>query len=253
MLDQEFGNAPGWTLLGQDYFGDSHNEAWEIINKNVKGIQSRTNESWESLNPFSRNCNWYETIYRVNREIFKTSDFKKLSFRKSIVQCKSSKHSLLRDIEESFIKKAALMQSKQFTKEQRSNVDKLLNSEDMKEIIDQMKKSGIQSTEVLRYAVGITYQAIEMGAFNTYILTVKVAAAMNRNLGTRIVMSQATRNVARFAAALNVISWSWLALDICNGLFGPSYARMFQAVLQITQQRFILAMEGIKIEDYYNL
>ena len=83
------------------------------------------------------------------------------------------------------------------------------------------------------------------------VTTVKVAAWMNKNIGTNIVMSNAVLNVARLAKMANAIGWVWMGFDVLNLLFGSSHARLFFAVNQICTQRLILASEGIPIEKYY--
>ncbi len=58
-------------LLRKPFFGDSHAEAWFIIDKDRAGIQARSNLAFkESLNPFARSCNWYEIVERVTRKAF---------------------------------------------------------------------------------------------------------------------------------------------------------------------------------------
>lgn len=54
----------GWTLFTQDYFGDPHAEAHAILCTKITGMQSRCNKSYEKINLFANNCNWY---VRVNK------------------------------------------------------------------------------------------------------------------------------------------------------------------------------------------
>ena len=51
----------GWTTVPKPWFGDSHAEAWHIVD----GMIACTNKALESLNPVGRNCNYYDMLYRV--------------------------------------------------------------------------------------------------------------------------------------------------------------------------------------------
>jgi hypothetical protein len=55
----------GWTTVTQPFFGDSHAEAWDIISRFNQGIIACTAKSYESLNPGSRDFNYYDVLYRV--------------------------------------------------------------------------------------------------------------------------------------------------------------------------------------------
>jgi hypothetical protein len=66
----------GFCTVSQQYFGSwnddyVHQEAWEILHCHLFGIQARTNATYETLNPFARNCNWYECLRRAISANFK--------------------------------------------------------------------------------------------------------------------------------------------------------------------------------------
>lgn len=242
----------GWSLYAQKYFGDSHAEAWDILNADAKGIQARTNGAIETLTPFVRSCNWYEILYRTAKEVFKVVDREDLSFAKSIEQCQSSKSPKMAEFENWYTEKLAQLQSKQVAEANQIEIDALMDSEEVRDLAKTMKAAGVAVGALgLRYAVTMTHSALRAGGFQTYVLTVKIAAAMNRSLGTKIVMSQSTKAVARFATALNVFAWVLLVLDVVNVAFGSSHGRAFGPVSQILNQRLLLASEGIRVEDYY--
>lgn len=252
VMRNQVASALGWSLYAQDYFGDPHAEAWDIIHASSKGIQARTNESWETLNPIASNCNWYETLYRTAKEVFKTVEREKKSFSASIHACRSSSDRTLPRFEDWYVGRLAKLQAVHMSQAHMAEIEELLDAEEVRQLAAAMKAAGIGGgLATLRYAVTVVHNAIRAGGFNTYILTVKIAAAMNRNIGTKIVMSQATKTVARFATALNVAGWIWLAADVLDMVFGSSHGRAFPAVNQILNQRLLLAAEGIEIEEHY--
>ena len=56
-------------LLGCDlHAGDlPENQAWRLINQNLRGLQARTHRLPEQLSPFARNNNWWEIVTRTAR------------------------------------------------------------------------------------------------------------------------------------------------------------------------------------------
>lgn len=243
--------ALGFSLFNQPYLGDCHKEAWDILDSKVKGIRRRATESWETINPIASNANWYETVYRVGTEMFKKLEAEDLSFSKSIIGCRSRNWPPIQRIEEEFIQKLNFLQAAQLTAEQLVDLDKIVDSDEVRELAKRLKDAGFETQGAIRYGVNTTYQAIRLGGFNSYIWTVKIAGAMNRRLGTKIVMSQATKNVARFASALNWAGWLWLAVDVIELAAGSSHGRLIPAIVPILTQRIWLAGEGVRIEDYY--
>ncbi|MFC1834884.1 hypothetical protein ACFL2Q_09140 [Thermodesulfobacteriota bacterium] len=248
----EVASRLGWSLLVQDYCGDPHHEAWDMINSDVKGLQARSHETYETLNPLARNSNWYEILYRMSDEVFKNCDFDDLSHDASLRHCGNARDKLLPRLEEDILKKISLLQMKHMSEAQIAELDKFMEAEEVRDLAQKMKaKSGIQSDLIIRNGINTVYLVIRAGGFNSYIITVKVAAAMNKYMGARIAMSQATKTMARFASVLSYVGWAWLAWDLANAAFGSSLGRAFPAVMQILNQRLFLAVEDIKIEDYY--
>lgn len=242
----------GWSLYTKEYFGDPHREAWDIIHADGKGIQARTNRSLETLNLLGNNCNWYETLYRSGKEAFRKVGPEKRRFAKSIEACRDSSDTTLSRFEDWFTEKLSQLQAKHMADAQVVAIDELMETEEVRELAKNMKAAGVAGgVATVRYAVTVVHSAIKAGGFKSYIMTVKIAGAMNRNLGTKLVMSQATKSVARFAAALNAAAWAWLAYDLLVAIFGPSWGRALGPVTQILNQRLLLAAEGIRIEDYY--
>jgi len=242
----------GFSIFNQEYLGDAHAEAWDILDSNIKGIRRRASETYESLNVFAHNANWYETVYRCGKEVFKKLNAPSRSYRKTIEACKDSgKRGAVCELEEEFVKKLSALMMAQMTREQVVALEELEDADDVREIAKNMRDAGIRSSEVVRHGIAAVSNAVRLGGFNTYILTVKVAAAMNRKLGLKIVMSQATKTVARAAAALNVAAWVWLGWDVLDWIFGSSHGRLFPVVAQLLNQRLYLAAERLDIADYY--
>ena len=129
-MRQQTATQLGWSIFTQDYFGDPHAEAWDIINSNIKGIQARTNNAPETLIPIANNCNWYETLYRTGKKAFHEIDgFEKLSFSKSIAICKQSSDKTLSKFEDWHTLQIGRLQAAHMAKAGIAQVDELMESE----------------------------------------------------------------------------------------------------------------------------
>lgn len=241
----------GFSLYNQEYLGNPHKEAWAILDSKVKGLRRRATESWETLNPLAHNVNWYESLHRTGRELFQKLDAVDFSYRQSIDGCSIPNWTPLQDLEEEFIKKLGHLQAMHLTAEQLADLDKIEDSDEVRDLAKRLQTAGFRAPETIRHGIYTIHQVIRLGGFNSYIWTVKIAGAMNRKLGTKIVMSQATKSVARFASALNVVGWLWLAADMIDLAAGSSLGRLAPVIIQILNQRIWLAGEGVCIEEYY--
>lgn len=88
-------------FLSKEYFGDPHQEAWEILNGTYTGMQSRSNKSYEKLNPLASNSNWYDILVRVTKASFSGKDMDyEISNKKILEFCRESKESFIAQLEE---------------------------------------------------------------------------------------------------------------------------------------------------------
>merc|ERR1712137_230209 len=102
MLRNQISCQLGWSIFAEDYFGDSHAEAYHILNDSRSGMQARANQSYERLNPLAHNCNWYDILIRVMQSAFH-HDMKHESYSISQPACQKAGSSLIQDAEVNFI------------------------------------------------------------------------------------------------------------------------------------------------------
>lgn len=121
----------GWSTVLQKDFGDSHSEAWEIINANSTGMQACCNQTTETINLAGSNCNYYDMLYRAG--MFGMPDCKpemKKRFKrkeKKIIDewCLNPDAAQLRMLEDMLIAKMAQMQRARMNAAQREAIDKM--------------------------------------------------------------------------------------------------------------------------------
>jgi len=240
----------GMNLFANKGF-DSHEQAWTIINGDMQGIVARATHGTERFNPFADYPDWGQMLVRVINASFAGQNLSepivgdKLEFAQDPIY-----QSLIDDYEKKFLDLTAKLQFAIQGRRNQEKVDQLEDDEEIKAIRRSLIEKGF-SSDTIRYTLDTIYQVIRFGGFNSYILTVKIAAAMNRHLGTKILMKEATRNVARVAVAANVIGWLWLGYDIGKLTFGSTLERLLPAFIPIMNQSINLSMYNIDIEDYY--
>jgi len=241
--------------LGMNIFAnksfDAHEQAWAIINGNIQGIVARATHGTERFNPLADYPDWGQMLVRVINASFAGQSLSESCNGDKLKSAKDPVYqSLIDDYEKKFLDLTAKLQFAVQGQRNQEKIDQLEDDEEIKAMRRALIEKGF-SSDTIRYTLDTIYQVIRFGGFNAYILTVKIAAAMNRNLGTKILMKEATRNVARVAAAANVIGWLWLGYDIGKLTFGSTLERLLPAFIPILNQSINLAMYNIDIKDFY--
>jgi len=101
-LRNQIANMLGYCMVKKKFFGDSHNEAINIIEHKTKGWQDRCHEV--SLTIYNRlqivrknhaayqsQYTWYELLHLVSTSCWKSVKARKLDFKKSFSMCTDPK------------------------------------------------------------------------------------------------------------------------------------------------------------------
>ncbi len=200
--------------FAEESLGNPKAEAWEIINCDLRGLQARTHEWHHTISPFSGNNSWHEILTCVAEGLkLDMSDRARDQVLESAI-CEAVAKGALEEMEPA----------------QRMEVDRLIAIEPG--LVERLRDQGLRPNTVKLVMSG-ALRAAEAGGFGTFVTAVKAAAWLNRTVGTKIVMSTATKAVATAMQAVNVALWVWLAVDILDLLFGTSVMRVAPVVAQI--------------------
>jgi len=194
--------------------GDPQAEAWEIINCDLRGLQARTHEWYETLNPFGSNNGWREILRCTCQEL----------------GVEVSAAATVPTMEAAITEAVAGMALDQLTAPQRREIEKLMALEPG--LVKRLRDQGLRPNSV-RLVMSGALRAAEAGGFGTFVTAVKAAAWLNRTVGTKIVMSTAPKVLATAMQAVNVALWVWLAVDVLDALFGTSARRVAPVVAQV--------------------
>ncbi len=207
-------------------YGEGQAEACLIIGRARKGIQARSHSTLKTI-AGSENHTWPEVLVSVIQE------FK--------IECHVA-GKIEEQLEAAIFDYFAEKEWEQKKEEERQEIEKFI--EQQPELIDKLKVSGLNAKQI-RWVANLMFQAAKQGGFNTYINAVKVAAWMNGNLGTKIVMSTATKSLSVALRAVNVAMWAWLVWDILAFVFGPSRKRLIPVIALIHQHYLLEKLDGL--------
>ena len=204
---------------------DDQAEACLIIGQDRKGIQARSHSTLTTINPLSENHTWPEVLVSVIKE------FK--------IKCRFAGKTE-EQLEAVIFEYFADLEWKQKKEEERQEIEKFIKQQP--ELIDKLRAAGLD-TKQIRWVINLMFQAAKRGGFKTFINAVKVAAWMNRKLGTKIMMKTVTKSLSVALRATNVALWAWLVWDVLDFVFGPSRKRLVPMIALI-HQHYLLEKIG---------
>lgn len=255
----------GWTIFTQKYFGDPHAEAWDILSSTYTGMQSRCNKSYEKVNPFASSCNWYDMLVRVGKAGFNVDLSQKIPWKETSEKCNDSSDAFVKDIEESFLLEISRVVASQMSEEQRQAFTEELESERAKRIQKLfVNNAGVKKGEVIQYGYKITNQ-VTVASRLSHLKILKLDSSLKAAVFAESTKLVATISptayasiVAPLTAQLTLLSTPLFFLGILGltqagvlMVLGSSEGRLFNPVVMMLNQRLLLALEGIKIEDFY--
>lgn len=188
-------------------------QAWQLINEDRKGLQARASSYLRTLNILSRNPNWHEIVasackhLRINHKAYHAKTLEKRLF-------------------DHLVEKALSKMDQQ----ELAGVKKFINKE--KEFVNKLREVGL-SSRAIEFVIAATGRLAQKGGFKTYIGAVKLAAKINKRLGTKIVMKNVTKRLAVCLRALNVAFNILLVHDFLDLLFGKSDKKNVPVITQV--------------------
>jgi len=270
----------GWSTFTSASFGDPHHEAWQIINKSRVGMQARANRSYEKLDPLIRNANWYEILIRVGKSAFfgkdlsdpvKSQKKEKKESAKTQTVTPTSKHKFhywngggeisainnpkdpwIADLEEDFLEELSCHLKSQMTEEQKQQLDQLTKDPQLASIaLLFVQNAGIKRKEVISYGYNLVKQVVTYNTPSILVPTTTMMLASMFPAFAAQILPFVTVSIALLSTPLFFIGVAGLCGTGLKMLFGSSEGRVFVAVCMILNQRLLLAVEGIQIEDFY--
>lgn len=267
------------TFVVDDTYGEAHVEANRIL-FGSGGIQSRTNNTTETLNPAVRSSNWYETLYRLADQNIARDELPKQLSRSAAealcAQCGRTstdpqETNLLRDLEVKLLEHAAKQQAEKFSSEAREWIDNAIEHQDRAEfaiVFRNMLQTGVWSraleTFVIETALFTIYS--ELGASTSFveISPSKLdVAALQRLLSNSLVSGRGSfgtvKRVKRVALLAANIAFGvtfpilGIASTVAVGIalaFGSSIERLQVPVGIILAQELVLATAGVSVDQY---
>eukprot|EP01130_Rhizamoeba_saxonica_P002569 TRINITY_DN1234_c0_g1_i3.p1 TRINITY_DN1234_c0_g1~~TRINITY_DN1234_c0_g1_i3.p1 ORF type:complete len:556 (-),score=93.85 TRINITY_DN1234_c0_g1_i3:44-1711(-) len=237
-LRNKIANELGWCIYTEDYIGDPHREAWEIIHAHSTGIQARTNKSYEKVNPFGDNCNWYEILFRVAEKAFGNfMDAQHLDHELSHIVSTEPASNQMEGLEEEFIERLSI----------KMNIE--LNTADGCDAEQIRDKTGFTREAAVNYSVSLGTSILHLPSrLDIALYAARHASAVIPSLAKVLVpVSSALATAATPLFIVGVLSLAKAGVDL--GL-GDTLGRLFVPIVIMLNQRIILMLEEIDINDY---
>jgi len=258
----------GWTIFTQKSFGDAHKEAWQILaGSKYSGIVARCTNTMGKFNPLS-STNWYDIMVKVTKLAFSTDITK---HEKKIKEAlRDSKNPFIPKVEEEVLVLIHEFILSQMTPEQREaarkkEVEERDNIAKISALITE--KTGITAPGALNYGykmtnqiLGINSQLTQVVLYESSKLLLFLAPSLFGTGSTAFggalavvpaAIAAVSASVALIATPLFVIGILGLATTGLRMIFGSSEGRVIVPMMTILNQRLLLALEGIRLEDYY--
>jgi len=157
------------------------------------------------------------------------------------------------NIEQEFLSELAHMMKSQLTMEQRNHLKQSMTDPKVAAITDLfVLHAGVTKQDVLTYSLQVTKQMMNLPS--TTSMLVPPAANMLISFAPQMAASivpLVSVSMAALATPLFILGVLGLARTGLHLAFGSNEGRVFMAVAMILNQRLLLALEGIRIEDYY--
>lgn len=153
----------GWTFVGTALFGDSHAEAWEIVNKKDVGLRDRMSRMRDSL--FRREVNWHSILLPLAEELCVPAYMNwseefvspKMTYAEALTECHKAQSSTLNALENEFVDKIGKHQRARFSSLQACSLAELKNSEPMRKLLAMPQLQGQGTQPLLSYAIDSSF------------------------------------------------------------------------------------------------
>ncbi|RMD64121.1 hypothetical protein D6833_04795 [Candidatus Parcubacteria bacterium] len=215
-------------------------EAACLIGVDLKGIQARAHSTWRTINPFATNYSWLEILEAVANEVG-------IYLSESEQETAAASRFAREEAYEAAITERAAEQAWEQMAEgpderpdEGPSIEAILA--DCPGLVAQFERAGFGPYAMRILLSRVRKQLVKKG-FGAYVDAVKLAARLNRNLGTKIAMKSAAKSMKWFLRTTNVLLWAWLAKDVLDWLFGPSRWRLVPVVSLVHTDWCLMRLE----------
>ena len=153
----------GWTFVGSALMGDSHAEAWEILNKKDNGLRDRMARMRDSL--FRREVNWHSILLPLCEELCVPAYMNwseefvspKMTYAEALTECHKAQSSTMNALENEFVDKIGKHQRARFSSLQACSLAELKNSEPMRKLLAMPQLQNQACQPLISYAIDSSF------------------------------------------------------------------------------------------------
>jgi len=250
-LRNQIANMLDYCMIKKVFFGDSHEEAGNIIEHTTKGWQDLCHgintTIYNRLQKKQRKTcfSWYEILHLVSTSAFKTVGMKKLNSKEAREISTLPKHSaVIRQMENEIIRLIAREYLAKATKFQQTTIkDWWDNRHQYPNVIDNLKAGGIIDEDSLKYALTVHVAALELQSKSQ-----SSVIDMKLEIGISLVCKVIALSISAHIAL--VIGLVWTCYDVLEYCFGKTEMVVVSPMIYVLNQRILLDAAGIYLEQY---
>lgn len=270
----------GWTFVTTSIIGDSHAEAWEILNKKDLGLRDRMSRLRDSL--FMREVNWYSILLPLCEELCVPAYMNwseefvspKMTYAEAFTECHKAQPQIMNALENEFVDKIGKHQRARFSSLQACSLAELKNSEPMRKLMSMPQLQSQACQPLLSYAIDSSFLMLarrdgsdgtgqveaedlvqEVVAFFAGVcegeadMFEEVVGLARKKMGRDGIAHE--RDTAPPGSILNAnISGFWFTMDLLDVDNTTPAGKILPVLLQLLFHKGRLALHGKKIENY---
>eukprot|EP01135_Chromosphaera_perkinsii_P012336 Nk52_evm4s2640 gene=Nk52_evmTU4s2640 len=147
----------GMQLLSAKAFGDSHAEAWKILNKNKTGLIAKCKGKVETFT--AQGCSWFDMLKATNDVTFKNPEFSDSEAKSQKNQDKSNEYGNRFEI--LLLDSLSKKQQGKMTPADIRMIDEICATPEIQALFEDLEQSGLKGNESLkRWMVAFTYVSL---------------------------------------------------------------------------------------------
>jgi len=254
--------------MSESWWGDPHQEAWDILDRDHLGIKARCHSLGERLSPWQRPPSWIEVLQVVGVEAYGISTFlgeetDTEDATELLEASQAPRGSRVMHAEDCFLVELSHLLVGTLGPNGAAELDRALDADSAVAIRQNIQAAGLREPSLARMAVVAATGAVATGGtvmlsegtIEGAVLTTTAARRVAPDhAGPHDVHDEAADNGPLVGMSVAAAAWAAgafsKAVSSTNSVFGASIGRLFPAIMMIMRQRLILACDSLELSDF---
>eukprot|EP01111_Echinosteliopsis_oligospora_P006664 TRINITY_DN2094_c0_g1_i3.p1 TRINITY_DN2094_c0_g1~~TRINITY_DN2094_c0_g1_i3.p1 ORF type:complete len:622 (-),score=155.77 TRINITY_DN2094_c0_g1_i3:43-1908(-) len=244
----------GWCLITQQYFGDAHKEANDILHRSGQGLISRATLLSQRVHPIaSSSVSYYQVLRRVIEAVFSKSPFPDYNFEQSQNFSNMPKESRILKMEEHIMVQMVEQQKESMTVDEIQEQKESMKSQPMQRLAKLMwERCDLHDAEAVQYAMSVVQSAVHTPS--KWGLTLLGLTTLQASVPvTAAYVAPMVAGLGAILPPLAILGTVKLVYKGVNMAFGPSLDRLYYPIILLLNQRLLMAAENQSVDEFFDL